>query len=121
MSGRRFELLMRYIHLNDSEKQPPRESDDYDKLYKVRPLLDLVVSAFKNAYTPHQSLSVDESIIGFKGRLCWVQYMPNKPTKWGIKAWVLADSSNGYVSNFKLYTGKFCMVKIYSINNKCID
>ena len=72
MSGRRFELLMKYIHLNDSKKQPPRGSDDYDKLYKVRPLLDLVVSAFKNSYTPQQSLSIDESIIGFKGRLCWV-------------------------------------------------
>ena len=43
----RFELLMKYIYLNDSEKQPPRGSDDYDKLYKVQPLLDLVVSAFK--------------------------------------------------------------------------
>ena len=28
--------------------------------------------------------------------------MPNKPHKWGIKAWALADSHNGYVW---LYTG----------------
>jgi hypothetical protein len=26
--------------------------------------------------------------------------------KWGMKAWVLADSSNGYTWNWKLYTGK---------------
>ena len=32
--------------------------------------------------------------------------MPKKPTKWGMKAWVLADSTNGYVYNWKLYTGK---------------
>ena len=31
--------------------------------------------------------------------------MPNKPHKWGIKAWALADSHNGYVWNLKLYTG----------------
>jgi hypothetical protein len=24
------------------------------------------------------------------------QYIRDKPTKWGIKLWVLADSSNGY-------------------------
>ena len=29
-----------------------------------------------------------------------------KPTKWDMKTWVLADSSNGYVYNWKLYTGK---------------
>ena len=32
--------------------------------------------------------------------------MHKKPTKWGMKAWVLADSTNGYVYNWKLYTGK---------------
>ena len=32
--------------------------------------------------------------------------MPKKPHKWGMKAWVLADSSNGYVWKWELYTGK---------------
>ncbi len=51
---------------------------------------------------PSMNISVDESIIGFKGRLSFIQY---KPTKWGIKVWVMADSSNGYVSNLNIYTG----------------
>jgi hypothetical protein len=45
-------------------------------------------------------------MVGFKGRLSFLQYLPRKPTKWGMKAFVLADSSNGYVYNWKLYTGK---------------
>ena len=45
-------------------------------------------------------------MISFKGRLSWIQYMAKKPTKWDMKAWVLADASNGYVYNWKLYTGK---------------
>ena len=32
--------------------------------------------------------------------------MPKKPHKWGMKAWVLADSSNGYVWKWELYTCK---------------
>ena len=28
------------------------------------------------------------------------------PHKWGIKAWVLTDSSHGYIWAWKLYTGK---------------
>ncbi len=32
--------------------------------------------------------------------------MKNKPTKWGIKLWVLAESSNGYTVHFNVYIGK---------------
>ena len=31
--------------------------------------------------------------------------MPQKPTKWGIKAFTMADSSNGYLLNVLVYTG----------------
>ena len=61
---------------------------------------------FQSSYTPTENLSIDESMVGFKGWLAFLQYMPKKPQKWGMKAWVLADSSNGYVWNWKLYTGK---------------
>ena len=56
---------------------------------------------YQTIYIPHQHICIDETMIGLKGHLAWVQYMPKKPTKWGIKAWVLADSENGYVWNFK--------------------
>ena len=106
MSSRRFELLMRFLHLNNSNAQPRRGEPGYDKLYKVRPFLDIVLENFKSCYQPFQHISIDESMISFKGRLCFVQYLPNKPHKWGIKAWVLADSTNGYTWGWKLYTGK---------------
>jgi len=48
---------------------------------------------------------VDESMIGFKGRLGFIQYMPKKPTKWGLKAFVLSDACTGYIYNWYLYTG----------------
>lgn len=34
------------------------------------------------------------------------QYMKNKPTKYGIKLFVLADSCNGYTVAFNVYTGR---------------
>ena len=34
------------------------------------------------------------------------QFMKDKPTKWGLKLWVLADSDNGYTVDFNVYTGK---------------
>ena len=45
-------------------------------------------------------------MIKFKGRSALKQYLPKKPTKRGIKVWVLADSSTGYFSQLDVYTGK---------------
>ena len=106
MSSRRFELILRFLHLNDSEVQPSRGQQGFDKLYKLRPLLELLVKNYKDCYTPSQNLSIDESMISFKGRLSFLQYLPKKPHKWGMKAWVLADSTNGYTWGWQLYTGK---------------
>ena len=94
MSSRRFELILRFFHLNNSQTQPQRGEPGFDKLYKIRPLLDLLLPSFKNSYTPTQFLSIDESMISFKGRLSFLQYLPKKPNKWGMKAWVLADAQH---------------------------
>ena len=57
-------------------------------------------------YLPHRDVAVDEAMIKFQGRSSLKQYMPLKPTKRGIKVWVLADSHNGYFWRFEVYTGK---------------
>lgn len=51
------------------------------------------------------NISIDEQMIGTKARISFLQYLPKKPQKWGVKVWTLADSSNGYVTNFEIYTG----------------
>ena len=101
----RFSLLMRFLHLNDSSKYIPKGEPGYDALYKLRPFADPLIANFRAAYTLGREVSVDEAMIGFKGRLWFVQYMPNKPTKLGMKAFVLADSATGYTYNWRLYTG----------------
>ena len=45
-------------------------------------------------------------MIAFKGRLAFGQYMPAKPVKYGIKVWMAADASNGFVINHHVYLGK---------------
>lgn len=47
---------------------------------------------------------MDESTVGFKGRLSFRIYNKIKPTKWGIKV-LVADSTNGYVFTLESYFG----------------
>ena len=75
MSSHRFELLLKFLHISDSRWQPSRREAGYDKLYKVRPLLNILLENFQRSYTPTQNLSIDESMVGFKGRLAFLQYM----------------------------------------------
>ncbi len=81
----------------------PRGDPSYDRLGKVRPLIDHLGEKFEKVYNPTQNLAVDEARIKFQGRSSLKQYMPMKPIKRGIKVWVLADS---YFSKFEVYTGK---------------
>lgn len=36
-------------------------------------------------FIPNQKIAIDESTVGFKGRLMWKCYNPQKPTKWGLR------------------------------------
>ena len=56
-------------------------------------------------FTLGRVIEIDESMIGFKGRLHFIQYMLKKPMKWGMKAFVLADSSSGNTHTWRWYTG----------------
>ncbi len=60
---------------------------------------------FEKYYRPRQELAIDEMMIGTRCRIHFLQYIPKKPTKWGIKAFVNAESSSGYVLKFEIYVG----------------
>ena len=99
-------LILRFPHLNDNRNYKKRGEPGHDPLFKLRPFLQPLIANFQRCYTLAKEISVDETMIGFKGRLIFIQYMPKKPTKWGLKAYVLADSTTGYMYNWILYTGK---------------
>jgi hypothetical protein len=82
-----------------------RSSGDFDKLVKLRWLLDEVRDRCKEMWNLGDTVTVDE-IIQYKGKYCLMrQYMPKKPTKWGIKVWCLTDSELRYMWNFEVYCG----------------
>ena len=105
MKRDRFSLVLKFLHLADNNSYIPKGQPGHDPLFKIRSFLEPLIANFQECYTPHRELSVDEAMVGFKERLSFIQYLPKKPTKWGMKSYVLADSSTGYVWNWRLYTG----------------
>ncbi|XP_058793962.1 piggyBac transposable element-derived protein 3-like [Phymastichus coffea] len=105
MTVNRFGFFLGNIHMTDNSKEPKRTEPNYDKLYKLRPMIDKLNENFKKYMTPSKYQSIDESMIKFKGCSSLKQYMPQKPIKRGYKCWVCADES-GYICEFQIYTGK---------------
>ena len=83
LSRDRFSLLMKFLHLNDSTKYVTKGQPGYDPLYELRPFVDPLLANFKAAYTLGRELSVDEAMIGLKGRLWFLQYLPKKTHQMG--------------------------------------
>lgn len=98
----RFKELLRAFHLSDP--MDPRAAAD--RIHKVRHLNDLIIKQSQAAHYPSQHLTVDEAMVGSKGRSGLRQFLPNKKVTTGIKIWVLAECSTGYVYNFEVYEGK---------------
>lgn len=86
--------------------QVPRGQDGFNPLFKIQPLLDIVDPTYMQVYNPRRELSLDESMVKFKGRIFFRQYLPAKPTKWGIKEFILAEAKTGYALKSVVYTGK---------------
>ena len=102
MTRSRFEAINAFFHVVTPQDEAANSSDP---LKKVRKFYDAVKAKCLELYQPLQQLSVDERMVKSKARTHFRQFIRNKPTKWGFKFWVLADST-GFTSDCSLYCGK---------------
>lgn len=106
MPFNRFVKLNQYLHVNDRSVEFPRGHPQRDELAKVRKIIDTLTETFKRYRHPSKFMSIDEGMIKFKGRVRFLQYMPDKPSKRGIKLWIRCDAITGYCFQFEVYLGK---------------
>lgn len=77
-----------------------------DKLRQGESFVLYFKSKCSELYQPRQHVAIDERMVKSRHMSGMRQFMKDKPTKWGIKLWVLADSSNGYTIDFDIYIGR---------------
>jgi hypothetical protein len=99
MSRDRFLLMLKYWHFSDNSNAGT------DKLYKIREIHDLLLTQFRKIVTPSKVLVIDETMIPWRGRLGFRQYIKNKSHKYGVKLYK-ACTPEGYTFNLLVYTGK---------------
>lgn len=104
MSLNRFRFLIRCLRFDDVNTRQQRK--EFDKLAPIRELFESLIKNFQANFTPSQYLTIDEQLVAFRGRCQFRQYIPSKPSKYGIKIFALVDVKNAYTYNMEIYCGK---------------
>jgi hypothetical protein len=104
----RWEQIMRCLHLVDNNTIVRDVADPrFDRIAKTRWLVEMFVKVSKEIYNLEREITVDECVIPYKGRYCFIrQFMPDKPVRFGIKVWLLASSKSRFVYQMEVYFGE---------------
>ncbi|XP_070607652.1 piggyBac transposable element-derived protein 4-like, partial [Erythrolamprus reginae] len=104
MSVERFYNISRVLRFDDKKDRSQRRA--VDELAPIRDLWNKWVEILPTLFNVGECVTVDEQLVGFKGRCPFRQYLPSKPARYGIKIWTLCDSKSSYVYNAQVYTGR---------------
>lgn len=104
MSVNRFEDIRRFLRFDD--KRTRNQRLETDKLAPISYIWNLFLIQCKTIMVPKLNVTIDEQLVAFRGRCGFIQYMPSKPAKYGIKFFWLCESEKGYAVNGDIYTGK---------------
>ena len=99
MSRTRFKAIMALLHVVGSTTEA-----EGDKLRKVNSFISFFKSRCLALYQPRQQVAIDERMVKSRHGSGIQLFIKDKPNKWGIKLWVLADSSKGKTVDFNVYS-----------------
>jgi hypothetical protein len=105
MSRDRFLAVLTVLHLKSSDAQAARGEPQNGPLFKIRPVIDTLITQFQDICSPEEELTVDEAICPFRGRMFFRVCIKRKPHKYEIKMFELCEAKSGYVYKLEVYTG----------------
>lgn len=97
MSRDRFLIILRCLHFQ-------HEQESNDPIFKIRPIMNYFNSKMEELCFLSRYLTIDESMVLWRGRLAWRQFLPGKRHKYGLKLFVLANPI-GLVHKLYIYGG----------------
>jgi hypothetical protein len=70
----RYLNILHFLNFTDN-KVPDMKDENYDRLWKIRNLFDILNDKFSKFYNASEHLAVDKVIVKFKGRVIFQQYI----------------------------------------------
>lgn len=99
LSRNRYMEILRFIRFSDSSQSDP--TNKYNRLAGLLEEVHKICSSF----VPDKNLSIDETLLLFKGRLQIKCFIRIKRARFGVKLFVLTDS-DGFMLHCIPYTGE---------------
>ena len=104
MSLKRYTRLMTAVTLDDIDTRKERRKKD--RFCLAREVFDAVDANLRHHYRPSEALTVDESLVKFRGRCSFKVYMQSKPGRYGILVRSMSDAYNRYMLKMWAYSGR---------------
>lgn len=104
MSRERFTFLVNCLRFDDKTSREERRKTD--SFAPICDIWNMLIDVCRSSYIPSSYLTIDEQLLGFRGRCPFRMYIPNKPSKYGIKIIMLCDTSSKYMIDASPYLGK---------------
>ena len=104
MSRNKFQNIMKFLRFTRSE-----EVRDYHKPSHIESFLKLLRQKCKELIFVGLHIAIDESLIAWKGRLLFKQFIKTKRSRYGIKVFFLCPGApdwQGFSYDFEVYYGK---------------
>ena len=104
MARKKFQLVLQYILFDGKATRTQRRGTD--TFPALRELQESVTLNWQKALFPQANVTVDEQLFPCHSKCLFIQYIPQKPAKFGIKFWMICDADTYYVSQSFPYIGK---------------
>lgn len=104
MSKERFEFIVRSLRMDDKTLRPTLRSND--AFVPARNIWEVFIKQCQMNYIPGSEVTIDEQLLGFRGRCPFRMYIPNKPDKYGIKFPMMCDATSKYMIDADPYIGR---------------
>lgn len=104
MSCERFNFLLENLRFDDKTTRIVRRQQD--RFAPIRDIWEEFISNCNHSYIPGSYITIDEQLLGFRGRCPFRMYIPSKPSKYGIKIVMCCDVGTKYMFAAEPYLGK---------------
>ena len=105
MTRERFYTVLRSLMFTRERKIP----GSGDRLYRIRNLINMLNTTYAQNYYPHEAISVDESLVKYKGVMTKMKVkMDKKAARVGFKQYKLNCAESSYCVRAETYSNSLC-------------